>query len=192
MQKTEAEASVFRFYQLSVSPSKPLLSPPLVVMMSSASEKKYRLTNEWIIGELEITEEEQQNIGLSRASEERSERMSRNYTRDLIRKSLREDRDNKILALFSEGKSKSEISRELGLSWNTVAKVIASEEERSAVMEEAEAIEQAAAGAEYQNVPITTSSKMVRNNIVSYGEGSTKVSFSGGRAVRSRGEPPPE
>ena len=169
----------------------PLPYPALKQMMSSATEKKYRLTNKWVIAELVISEDEQEAIGL-RVAEARSERMSRNYTRDLIRKSLREDRDNKILALFSEGKSKSEISRELGLSWNTVAKVIAAEEKRSAVMEETEAIEQVAAGAEYQNVPITTSLKMVRNNIVSYGEGSTKVSFSGGRAVRSRGEPPPE
>ena len=74
-----------------------------------------------------------------------------------------------------------------------MAKVIAAEEERSAVMEETEAMEPIAAGAEYQNVPITTSSKMVRNNIVSYGEAThlkNLVSIGGGLAVRNKGEPP--
>jgi hypothetical protein len=103
----------------------PLPYPTLKQMMSSATEKKYRLTNEWVIEKLEINDDEMATIGLSHASEERSERMSRNYTRDLIRKSLREDRDNKILSLFSAGMSKSAIARELALSWNTVAKVIA-------------------------------------------------------------------
>jgi hypothetical protein len=167
-------------------------------MMSSATEKKYRLTNEWIIGELEITEEEQQNIGLSRASEERSERMSRNYTRDLIRNSLREDRNKKILSLFSAGMSKSAIAREMGLSWNTVAKVIAMAEERMMAQEpEMEPVEEPmAAGAEYQSAPITTqktdSSKSVHNNIAFYGEATPRkvLSIGGGQAVRNKGEPP--
>lgn len=163
-------------------------------MMSSATEKKYRLTNEWIIGELEITEEEQQNIGLSRASEMRSERMSRNYTRDLIRNLLREDRDNKILSLFSAGMSKSAIARELSLSWNTVAKVIAMEEERAMAQEpEMAAEEPMAAGAEYQSVTVENrkpnSSKSVRNNIVSYGEGVSLVSSARGQAIKSRVSP---
>jgi hypothetical protein len=183
----------------------PLPYPALKQMMSSATEKKYRLTNEWIISELEITEEEQQNIGLSRASETRSERMSRNYTRDLIRKSLREDRNNKILSLFSAGMSKSAIAREMGLSWNTVAKVIAMADEQIVPQElEMEAIvEPMAAGAEYQNVSDdyqsvsfarkkTDSSKSVRNNIVSYGEATTRKNLytGGGQAVRNKDEPP--
>jgi hypothetical protein len=170
----------------------PLPYPALKQMMSSASEKKYRLTNEWIIGELEITEEEQQNIGLSRASETRSERMSRNYTRDLIRNSLREDRNNKILSLFSTGMSKSAIARELGLSWNTVAKVIAMAEEQIEAQEpETEAVEEPmAAGAEYQSVAKPNSSNSVRNNIVYYGEATPLVFSGGGQAVRNKGEPP--
>ena len=175
----------------------PIPYPALQQMMSSASEKKYRLTNEWIIGELEITDDEQQNIGLSRASEKRSERMSRNYTRDLIRNSLREDRDNKILSLFSAGMSKSAIARELGLSWNTVAKVIALEEERTMAQEPEMAVEEPmAAGAEYQSVAVENrkpnSSKSVRNNIVSYGEGVSLVSSARGQAIKIKGLPPPE
>ena len=171
-------------------------------MMSSASEKKYRLTNEWIIGELVITDEEQQNIGLSRASEERSERMSRNYTRDLIRNSLREDRNNKIFSLFSAGMSKSAIAREMGLSWSTVAKVIAMAEEQIMEQEpEMDVAEPMAAGAEYQNVSVecqsvsfarkeTDSSKSVRIDIVSYGEATPLVFSGGGQAVQNKGEPP--
>lgn len=176
----------------------PLHYPALQQMMSSASEKKYRLTNAWIIDELVITEKEQQSIGLTPASEERSERMSRNYTRDLIRKSLREDRDNKILSLFSAGMSKSAIARELGLSWNTVAKVIAMAEDQITAQEPEMAVEEPmAAGAEYQSAPVTMqktdSSKSVRNNIVFYGEAiptKARLSIGGGQAVRNKGEPP--
>jgi hypothetical protein len=192
----EQEEAWNRLLAFNAGFKQPLPYPALQQMMSSASEKKYRLTNEWIIGELEITEEEQQNIGLSRASETRSERMSRNYTRDLIRNSLREDRDNKILSLFSAGMSKSAIARELSLSWNTVAKVIALEEERMTAQEpEMEAVEEPmAAGAEYQSVAVTTKKPTLKNrceiNIVSYGEATPLVFSGGGQAVRNKGEPP--
>jgi hypothetical protein len=92
--------------------------------------------------------------------------------------------------------SKSAIARELGLSWNTVAKVIAMAEERMMAQEpETEAVEKPmAAGAEYQSVAVATekptSSKMVRNNIVSYGEATPLVFSGSGQAVRNTGEPP--
>jgi hypothetical protein len=177
----------------------PLPYPTLKQMMSSATEKKYRLTNEWVIEKLEINDDELATIGLSHASEERSERMSRNYTRDLIRKSLREDRDNKILSLFSAGMSKSAIARELALSWNTVAKVIAMAEDQLTAQEpEMEATEEPmAAGAEYQSVSNTTQKPTPQNrceiNIVSYGEATTtqpEVFIGGGQAVRIKDEPP--
>jgi hypothetical protein len=173
----------------------PLPYPTLKQMMSSATEKKYRLTNEWVIEKLEINDDELATIGLSHASEERSERMSRNYTRDLIRKSLREDRDNKILSLFSAGMSKSAIARELGLSWNTVAKVIAMSEEQITAQEPEMAVEEPmAAGAEYQSVSNTTQKPTPQNrceiNIVLYGDASPLVFSGGGQAVRNKDEPP--
>jgi hypothetical protein len=166
-------------------------------MMSSATEKKYRLTNAWIIGELVITEAEQQSIGLTSASEERSERMSRNYTRDLIRNSLREDRDNKVLSLFSAGMSKSGIARELRLSWNTVAKVIAMAEDQLTAQEPETATEEPmAAGAEYHSAPITTQKPTPQNrcvkNIVFYGEATAtkaRMSIGSGQIVRNNGDP---
>jgi transposase-like protein len=206
----EQEEAWNRLLAFNLGFKQPLPYPALKQMMSSASEKKYRLTNEWIIGELEITEEEQQNIGLSRASETRSERMSRNYTRDLIRNSLRENRDKLIVSLFSQGKNKSEIARELGISWGTVAKVIQNATEIAPQEPEMDVAEPMAAGAEYQNVSDdyqnvsvdyqsvsfarkkTDSSKSVRNNIVSYGEATTRKNLytGGGQAVRNKDEPP--
>ena len=49
-----------------------------------------------------------------------------------------------------------------------------------------------AAGAEYQTLTKPTSSKMVRNNIVSYGEGVSLVSSARGQAIKIKGLPPPE
>jgi hypothetical protein len=175
----------------------PLPYPALNQMMSSATEKKYRLTNAWIIGELVITEAEQQSIGLTSASEERSERMSRNYTRDLIRNSLREDRDNKVLSLFSAGMSKSGIARELRLSWNTVAKVIAMAEDQLTAQEPETATEEPmAAGAEYQSVSFPRKKPTLQNRCVIILFPMAKPPPEkfcipgGGQAVRNKDEPP--
>ena len=177
----------------------PLSDATLQQTMSSASEKRYRLTNSWVIAELEITEDEQEAIGLRPTSGDIVKRRKRNHTRDMIRKTLKEDRDNKILVLFSDGLSKAEIARRLELSWNTVAKVIATEEERRASIQAAqeaeEAMAQVAAGSEGQNAEILSreqdSSKTVHNNIVFYGEPSVCVSVSQGQAIRGRGTDPP-
>ena len=177
----------------------PLSHATLKQTMSSASEKLYRLTNSWVIAELEITEDEQEAIGLRPTSGDTVKRRKRNYTRDMIRKTVKEDRDNKILALFSDGLSKAEIARRLEVSWNTVAKVIAAEEERreaiQAAQEAEEAVEQVAAGSESQKVQILSreqdSSKTVLNNIVFYGEPSSSVSVSQGQAIKHRGSDPP-
>lgn len=181
----------------------PLSQQTLEQLMSSATERKYRLTNSWVITELEINEDEQNAIGLHPSSDTvRTTRKRRNYTRDLIRKTVKEDRDNKILALFSEGRSKAEIARVMELSWKTVAKVIADEESHRAAVEAAQeaeeaAVEQVAAGAETQNTKnLNTGSsyvKSVHNNIVFYAGPSSREGLStvDGQAVFKKGSDPP-
>ena len=175
----------------------PLSYSALKQAMSSATDRKYRLTNSWVITELEIDEDEQKAIGLHPSSDAvRATRKRRNYTRDLIRKTVKDDRDNKILALFSEGMSKAQIAREMDLSWNTVAKVISAEEERRAAIEAAqeaqEAMQQVAVGAEQiQNSADAQSSKSVHNNIVFYSEPSSAVSSPDRQPILNKGTDPP-
>lgn len=183
----------------------PLPYSALEQTMSSATERKYRLTNSWVITELEISEDEQQAIGLHPSADAvRTTRKRRNYTRDLIRKTVKEDRDNKIFALFSEGLSKSEIARQMNLSWNTVAKVISSEEARRASIEamqdaqeaaELAAAEPVAAGAEnnrsLKNNGSGSSSIMVHNNIVFYSEAPQPLSLRDGHSIKRSTKDPP-
>ena len=180
----------------------PLSHSALQQMMSSATDRKYRLTNSWVITELEIKEEEQEAIGLHPSSDAvRTTRKRRNYTRDLIRKTVKEDRDNKILALFSEGLSKAQIAREMDLAWNTVAKVIADEEKRRATIKATQEAEELAVmeatqpvvvGAEYQkNAGDSNSSISVHNNIVFYAQPSPEVSVSSEQPILTNGSDPP-
>lgn len=180
----------------------PLELSALQQMMSSATERKYRLTNTWVIGELQINEDEQQAIGLFPTSAESARHKAPNYNRDLIRKTVKQDRNNKILAMFSDGVSKSQIARELEISWNTVSRVILDEQARMVALrasqDEAEAAlmeEPVAAGAEMQtNKNLNegkTSSKMVLNNIVFYGEASPALSLSGVQPKNKSGNDPP-
>lgn len=173
----------------------PLPYSALQQMMASATERKYRLTNSWVITELEIDADEQQAIGLHPSADAvRTTRKRRNYTRDLIRKTVKEDRDNKILALYSEGLSKSAIAREMDLAWNTVAKVISAEEERKAVVETEEAMP-VAVGAE--TIGSTTLDEgqdsliSVHNNIVFYSRPPIKMSSYEGQPIISKGTDPP-
>lgn len=177
----------------------PLPLDKLRQAMSTASVRQYRLTNKWVITELEINETEQDAIGLHPNAGDSTKTKTKNYTRDLIRRTVREDRDNKILAMFADGSSKSQIARTLDVSWNTVAKVISAEEARRSSQiaeqeaEEAEimeAMEQVAVGAEGQKIAKmpggANSSKMVHNNIASYSHSGLSVSSRG----RQRGRPP--
>ena len=173
----------------------PLPYPALEQMMSSATEKKYRLTNSWVIDELEITEDEQDTIGLKPTVRGPVELRKGKKTRDIIRRTVKEDRDNKILAMFSEGVSKAEIARVLGIGRSTVIRVISALEAQRAAAEavqEAEeaAMEQVAVGAEApgnaKNQDVNECFKTVPNNIVFYGRGS--VSVRGGRSIPSSGK----
>ena len=118
----------------------------------------------------------------------------------MIRKTVREDRDNKILAMFSEGRSKAEIARTLEVAWNTVARVIAAEEAQRAAIAKAQDAEEAAAepvavGADSKILkPNTSSSNMVLNNIVFYGRPSSErpsLSSIDGHAGNQDGHDPP-
>lgn len=90
----------------------------------STAEKKggYKYTNAKLIEFLDITEEEQQAIGLF--SSPRRRRSKPNASRDAARKALREDRDCKIIELIQKGISQAEAARILGIGKNTVGRVL--------------------------------------------------------------------
>lgn len=142
----------------------PLSVRKLAQMMGTAEAKGYKISNEWVIGELEITEAEQEAIGLHIVGSHAGAARRSNYTRDQIRAAQREDRDAKILSLFTAGQSKSAIARELGISRNTVGKIInaeiAAQTAARAAAENTTEAEQVAVGAE----PAATSEQGVLKN----------------------------
>ncbi len=147
----------------------PLPEKVLKSMMSSAIKKQYHLRNEWVIAALGINEAEQNAIGLYPAGTENRQAKKRNHTRDTLRAAAKEDRDMKILALYEAGQSKAAIARELGISRNTVLKVIEIENEAQAaaraVAEEIseQAVLEAAVGAE----PHAPGRKVLKNGAIS-------------------------
>lgn len=149
----------------------PLKSRELSVMMRSATQKEYRLTNEWIIEALDIAEDEQNALGLHVAGVHEDRARTPNQTRDMIRAAVREDRDNKILALYSAGQSKAAIARELGVARNTVLKVVQLEIEEQESTEAAanaeidDAVVQAVAGSEYGIAP---AERVLKNGAYKY------------------------
>lgn len=82
----------------------------------------YKYTNEGLIELLEVTSKEQQAIGLYAGRG--YTRRKPNASRDEARKTLKEDRDNKILALIKKGVSQAETARILGIGKNTVWRVV--------------------------------------------------------------------
>lgn len=82
----------------------------------------YKYTNAKLIELLEITPEEQHAIGLFPYT--RKQRSKPNASRDALRATLREDRDQKILKLIKEGTSQAETARILGIGKNTVGRVL--------------------------------------------------------------------
>lgn len=129
----------------------PLELPDLARMMSTAANiGGYKLTNEWIISELDITREEQDLFGIHPKGAKKGERKGSNYTRDYIRKVRREDRDHRIWDLWQNGYNKSEIARTEKVSRNTVAKVIAAQEAAQELQAQAEVAEELAVMQEVQ------------------------------------------
>jgi DNA-binding CsgD family transcriptional regulator len=90
----------------------------------SSAEKKggYSYKNETLIELLDVTPEEQQAIGLFPVRGFR--RSKPNASRDEARRTLKEDRDSKILALVKKGVSQAETARILNIGKNTVGRVL--------------------------------------------------------------------
>ena len=86
----------------------------------------YRYRNETIIEFLGITPQEQEAIGLYPPTKPFTplSRFSKNPSRDVARRAVKEDRNAKIQALQAAGYSKSKIAEELGISRATVGAVL--------------------------------------------------------------------
>lgn len=146
----------------------PLSEQELISSMSTSEEKKYSITNAWIIDNLNITVAEQIFTGIRAFSGEYEGKRS-NYTRDLIRATKKADRNNKIIDLYINKTTKAEISRILGISRTTVTTVI--KEYEAGLEAENEALE--ANIEETENTVSATRkkcSKVVPNIFVSYAE----------------------
>jgi len=167
--------------------------------MATATTTKYKLSNEWLIGELIITEEEQRIIGLYPTGTVR-EKKAPNFTRDLIRSIAKDDRNRKILELYANGSKKAEIARELEISRNTVISVIKAAEERVEAQRAAleaeleETVLEAAAGAEElteaQNAPV---GEVFKNGSIKYVSYAQRASTPYGQGIdRSIGKDPPD
>lgn len=131
-----------RLYAFNEGFKKPMRKNELLNCISSAKYKEgYRYTNTRLIELLGITPEEQEAIGLLPYIQ--GQRKKPNASRDEARRVLKEDRDNKILALVETGVSQAEVARRLGISKNTVGSVIkrAREEAQVDVQEVEEIIE---------------------------------------------------
>jgi transposase-like protein len=106
---------------------RPMTERELERTLTSAIRKEgYKYTNAKLIELLDITEEEQDIIGLHAFNGAyRPWRHAKpNATRDAVRKARKEDRNDKIISLYQAGVNQSETARRLGISRNTVASVI--------------------------------------------------------------------
>ncbi len=121
----------------------PMTDAELEATVCSAERKGgYKYTNAKLIALLEITPEEQDAIGLHPFTGVYKpwSHAKPNATRDAVRKARKDGRDGQIIAMHREGISQAETARQLGISRNTVAKVL--KEWRQQVQEEDLAIEQ--------------------------------------------------
>ena len=117
------EDAMARLRDFNAGFKEPMSDGELENCVISANEKGgYKYTNEKLIELLDVTPEEQQAIGLFPARGFR--RSKPNASRDEARKALKEDRDNKILALIKKGVSQAETARILGIGKNTVGRVL--------------------------------------------------------------------
>lgn len=93
---------------------------------SAARKGGYKYTNAKLIELLAITQEEQDAIGLHpfTGTYKPWSFAKPNATRDAVRKAKKEGRDLKIIELHQAGVSQAETARQLGISRNTVAKVL--------------------------------------------------------------------
>ena len=174
--------------------TEPLGERNLAQMMSSAEVKMYKLKNDTLIELLEISEEEQAIIGLFPTGTKKAERKASNFTRDLLRRTRKEDRDYRIITMFTDGESKAEIARILGISRPTVIKVLAEYESALEAKNEANTEESAlaiAVGAE----EFSTSKEVSKNGAyiyVFYGDASAGTPVSPALNYPIKGDSPPK
>lgn len=105
----------------------PMTNRELEHTVCSAQKKGgYKYTNAKLIELLAITPEEQDAIGLHPFSGKYRpwSHAKPNATRDAVRKAKIEGRDLKIIELHQDGISQAETARQLGISRNTVSKVL--------------------------------------------------------------------
>ena len=105
----------------------PMTEKELEHTICSARDKDgYKYTNAKLIEFLEITQEEQDAIGLHPFTGQYRpwNHAKPNATRDAVRKARKEDRDGKIISMHQEGISQAETARALGISRTTVARVL--------------------------------------------------------------------
>ncbi len=106
---------------------KPMSEAELEHTICSAARKGgYKYSNAKLIEFLEITPEEQDAIGLHPFTGRYKpwSHSKPNAARDAVRKALRDDRDSKVIAMHEDGISQAETARKLGISRNTVARII--------------------------------------------------------------------
>ena len=101
----------------------PMTEAELEICVCAAKTRGgYKYGYEKLVQLLKITKEEQQIIGLFPPRGYR--RSKPNASRDEARRTLKEDRDNKILALIEKGVSQAETARILNIGKNTVGRVL--------------------------------------------------------------------
>lgn len=106
---------------------RPMTERELEHTICSAKRKGgYKYTNESLIELLDITPQEQDIIGLHpfNGTYKPWSHAKPNATRDAVRKARKDDRNDKIIALHHKGVSQAQTARILGISRNTVARVL--------------------------------------------------------------------
>lgn len=121
------EDAMERLWAFNAGFRKPMTEQELEATICTAKRKGgYRYTNAKLIELLDITQKEQDTIGLHpfNGTYKPWSHAKPNATRDAVRKTRREGRDAKIIAMHQDGISQAETARQMGISRNTVAKVV--------------------------------------------------------------------
>lgn len=119
MKEDEALQAVFKENS---SFAAPLKEKVLKGYLISAMRKHYRFRNETIGAWLDISEKERALIALHTSTQQSSK--EKHAARDKRTAQRRARRDRKVIVLFKSGLSKAAIAREVGICFNTVARII--------------------------------------------------------------------